>query len=337
MYDEERKYETAKPLSEAERASIWEMSSGLQAADNLKTSDYCDSVGEKYITGEYTSDEAVKDLENHYQGEKSRQKEAEIVTARIVKLVESRKGTAFRLEPQTLLVIHKRLFAGQLEQESWEGKWRTENISKPEPVLGGRSAKYADAGEILYYLENDLGEERKYRYKRSFDRADIKHLSTFVTKIWETHPFREGNTRTTAVFAQLYLNSLGFKVDNSLFAENGKWFRDALVRASYTEMSEGIENDDSFLCMFFENLLCGANHDLPNIDLNRHGIRVNEDIPYRTPDEYKKEKAVKQVRVPNERPRTEPLRVASDVKRVSAAPKKTTLKEDLQRFHNHLT
>ena len=163
MYDEERKYETAKPLSEAERASIWEMSSGLQAADNLKTSDYCDSVGEKYITGEYTSDEAVEDLENHYQGEKSRQKEADIVTARIVKLVESRKGTAFRLEPQTLLVIHKRLFAGQLEQESWEGKWRTENISKPEPVLGGRSDKYADADEILDSLENDLGEERKYR------------------------------------------------------------------------------------------------------------------------------------------------------------------------------
>ena len=42
-------------------------------------------------------------------------------------------------------------------------------------------------------------------------------------------------------------------------------------------------------------------------------------------------------RVPDRKPRTEPLRVTNDVKRVSAAPKKTTLKEDLQRFRKHRT
>ena len=31
------------------------------------------------------------------------------------------------------------------------------------------------------------------------------------------YPFREGNTRTTALFIEKYLESLGYDVDNSMF------------------------------------------------------------------------------------------------------------------------
>ena len=61
----------------------------------------------------------------------------------------------------------------------------------------------------------------------------VEHIVQFVAKLWQIHPFREGNTRTTAVFAILYLRSLGFAVMNDLFANHSWYFRNALVRANY--------------------------------------------------------------------------------------------------------
>ena len=80
--------------------------------------------------------------------------------------------------------------------------------------------------------------------------------------LWQNHPFREGNTRTTAVFVIKYLRSIGFKVDNDLFADNSWYFRNALVRANYRNPSKGIEPNKSFLIRFFRNLMLGEHHEL---------------------------------------------------------------------------
>ena len=82
--------------------------------------------------------------------------------------------------------------------------------------------------------------------------------------LWQNHPFREGNTRTTAVFVIKYLRSIGFKVDNDLFADNSWYFRNALVRANYRNPSKGIEPNKSFLIRFFRNLLLCEHHELKN-------------------------------------------------------------------------
>ena len=82
--------------------------------------------------------------------------------------------------------------------------------------------------------------------------------------LWQNHPFREGNTRTTAVFVIKYLRSIGFKVDNDLFADNSWYFRNALVRANYRNPSKGIEPNKSFLIRFFRNLMLGEHHELKN-------------------------------------------------------------------------
>ena len=82
--------------------------------------------------------------------------------------------------------------------------------------------------------------------------------------LWQNHPFREGNTRTTAVFIIKYLRSIGFKVDNDLFADNSWYFRNALVRANYRNPSKGIEPNKSFLIRFFRNLMLGEHHELKN-------------------------------------------------------------------------
>lgn len=92
----------------------------------------------------------------------------------------------------------------------------------------------------------------------------ISHVVDFVTLLWQNHPFREGNTRTTAVFVIKYLRSCGFKVNNELFADNSWYFRNALVRANYRNPKKSIQPDKSFLVKFFRNLLLGENNELKN-------------------------------------------------------------------------
>ena len=65
------------------------------------------------------------------------------------------------------------------------------------------------------------------------ERHAIAHcVFDFIAGIWQIHPFREGNTRTTAVFAILYLRQLGFDVDNTPFATHAQYFRAALALSS---------------------------------------------------------------------------------------------------------
>lgn len=82
------------------------------------------------------------------------------------------------------------------------------------------------------------------------------------------HVFGEGNTRTTAVFFIKYLRTLGFTVENDMFAEHSWYFRNALVRANYNDLKNGIYETTEFLELFLRNLLLGENHELKNRDLH---------------------------------------------------------------------
>jgi hypothetical protein len=96
------------------------------------------------------------------------------------------------------------------------------------------------------------------------DENKIKHICRFVSGLWQIHPFREGNTRTTAVFTIQYLRSIGYKVNNDMFADYSWYFRNALVRANYKNPTLDIDYDYSFLEKFFQNLLMGTHHELKN-------------------------------------------------------------------------
>ena len=78
----------------------------------------------------------------------------------------------------------------------------------------------------------------------------VAHIAKFVSGIWQIHPFGEGNTRTTTVFTIKYLRSIGFDVNNDLFADKSWFFRNALVRANYRNVRKGVEPDMSFLILF---------------------------------------------------------------------------------------
>ena len=99
----------------------------------------------------------------------------------------------------------------------------------------------------------------------------IHHLAVFVSRLWQIHIFGEGNTRTTAVFFIKYLRTLGFSATNHIFAEHAWYFRNALVRANYTNLQKGIYETTEYLEVFLRNLLLNEEYKLSNRDLHISG------------------------------------------------------------------
>ena len=176
---------------------------------------------------------------------------------------------SFRFSPIYLKTIHKKLFSGAFPEalERYVGVFRDCNLTKEEPILHGKSVIYADYSSIEDFLEYDFNIESNKSYK-NLDKLDfVKNISKFTSSIWQIHPFREGNTRTTALFIEKYLVSLGYNVDNTLFKDKSIYFRNALVRSNYFNNYLNIKEDNSFLIKFYENLLLGKNNNLHSKDL----------------------------------------------------------------------
>ncbi|MBQ8822787.1 MAG: cell filamentation protein, partial [Lachnospiraceae bacterium] len=93
----------------------------------------------------------------------------------------------------------------------------------------------------------------------------------FISGLWQIHIFGEGNTRTTAVFFIKYLRTLGFDVQNDIFAENAWYFRNALVRANYNNLKKGVHETTEYLELFLRNLLLEEDNELKNREMHISG------------------------------------------------------------------
>jgi len=118
-------------------------------------------------------------------------------------------------------------------------------------------------------LEYDFEQEKKFSYKGLSPQEAIEHIAYFISYLWQIHVFGEGNTRTTAIFLIKYLRKLGFKeVNNDLFAENSWYFRNALVRTNYEDLSKDIHKTEKYLVQFLLNLLRNERHSLKNREMH---------------------------------------------------------------------
>lgn len=269
LFREEIEYKELQPNSDLQkRKEYWEIAKGLQKTDGLATSPYLEKIIKETVEGKYDTETANKKIKEYYANvapgsPEYESKEADKVAGRITMVLEN---SAFKFSPITLKTIHRELFQGVLD-ESWVGDWRKVNISKGESVLDGKSVIYGQWSDILEQLKYDFDEEANNRYVLPFTSAQIKSFAKFTSAIWQTYPFREGNTRTIATFLIMYLRNMGVPANNDYFKEYSEYFRDALVRSNYSELSKGIHPDFSYLEMFFENVLLEINHDLHLQDL----------------------------------------------------------------------
>lgn len=248
-----------------EKTYAWATAIGLQQVDGLTPSKYLFETAKRNIDGEISVAEATSIIDSYYESktdrsgnDNERTEEADKVSSRIAQILSEK---SFNFSPSYLIALHGRLFAGIFK---FAGKIRDYDISKKEWVLDGDSVMYGAAFELKAALDYDFEQERHFSYKNLTLEETVKHITFFVSRLWQIHAFGEGNTRTTAVFTIKYLRSLGFNADNELFAENSWYFRNALVRANYNNLQKGIHENSEFLEKFFRNLLLGEHNELKN-------------------------------------------------------------------------
>ena len=250
--------------AQRERAEAWRVAIGLQAVDGLKTSEYLQQTARKNIEGEITIDEARELVKQYYVSKTTHdeddadKEEADRVSGNIAKLLQT---DAFTYSVAGLTAIHRAIFEGVFKHA---GRFRDYDISKKEWVLQWDSVLYGRWQDLKMTIEYDLEQERQFDYTGLDKGQMIEHLARFVAGLWQIHPFGEGNTRTTAVFAIKYLRYLGFSVNNDLFERHSWYFRNALVRANYRNVVKGVEREPVFLIRFFRNLLLGEDNTLKN-------------------------------------------------------------------------
>ena len=248
-----------------EKTYAWTTAIGLQQVDGLTPSKYLFETAKRNIDGEISVAEATSIIDSYYESktdrsgnDNERTEEADKVSSRIAQILSEK---SFNFSPSYLIALHGRLFAGIFK---FAGKIWDYDISKKEWVLDGDSVMYGAAFELKAALDYDFEQERHFSYKNLTLEEIVKHITFFVSRLWQIHAFGEGNTRTTAVFTIKYLRSLGFNADNELFAENSWYFRNALVRANYNNLQKGIHENPEFLEKFFRNLLLGEHNELKN-------------------------------------------------------------------------
>jgi fido (protein-threonine AMPylation protein) len=241
--------------SQKESAENWKTAIGLQAVDGLQPSAYLIDVAKRNIEGEITLDETRKLIDSYYQSKTVRtpkdedEEEADKVSANIAKILASK---TFAFNTNGYVSLHRRIFEGVFKHA---GEIRQYDISKKEWVLEGDSVNYLNWEDLRRALDWDIEQEKNFSYKGLTDDEKIEHIAKFVSGIWQIHAFREGNTRTTAIFTIQYLRSLGYEVNNEMFAKHSWYFRNALVRANYRNIQKGIDYSPIYLVRFFRNLL----------------------------------------------------------------------------------
>ena len=274
--------------SQKESAENWKTAIGLQAVDGLQPSAYLIDVAKRNIEGEISIDETRKLIDSYYQSKTVRtpkdedEEEADKVSANIAKILASK---TFAFNTNGYVSLHRRIFEGVFKHA---GEIRQYDISKKEWVLEGDSINYLNWEDLRRALDWDIEQEKNFSYKDLTDDEKIEHIAKFISGIWQIHAFREGNTRTTAIFTIQYLRSLGYEVNNEMFAKHSWYFRNALVRANYRNIQKGIDYSPIYLVRFFRNLL-----------LKDGWVLKNRYLHIRPTDDWKEQPRISTPQVPH--------------------------------------
>ena len=250
--------------SKREAAYAWSTAIGLQAVDGLKPSQYLLDVAKRNIEGDITIDEVREMLDSYYSSKAKRtpdvdeSAECDKASANIKKILST---NTFAFNTNGFIATHRRIFEGVFKHA---GELRRYDITKKEWVLRGDTVSYLNWEDLRRAIDFDIQQEKDFSYRGLSEEEKVRHIAHFISGLWQIHPFREGNTRTTAVFAIQYLRSMGYEVTNNLFKDYSWYFRNALVRANYKNVRLGINYDFNYLELFFRNLLLNEHNELKN-------------------------------------------------------------------------
>lgn len=256
---------------------------GLQAVDGLTTSAAFDEPAQRYVEGEISAVQLRDIVDDYYDQRVGRavdrhSEEADRVSSRICDLLDS---NGFTLSVASLQTIHERLFRGLMEDSCYEKHFRDYNFSKREFVLARESVEYGDYETLEEELAAALAGFEPAPYRADDIAPYVSSVAALITKLWQVHPFAEGNTRTIAVFLQKLLRSHGFgDITNEAFEQHSLNFRNALVRACYRNVPLGVTPDPTFINTFVACLLRNEPFPYRNRDMAAAELfRAKEMIP----------------------------------------------------------
>ncbi len=136
------------------------------------------------------------------------------------KLIDVNSAFLIDYDDKLFRSIHKHIFSDIYE---WAGQYRTTPIYKEEVVIPGLSLEYTEPAKIQEQLKRKLEDLNNTKWKDlSLDELSLQFAKKLAA-VWRVHPFRDGNTRTTLAFADMYSRANGFPL-------NMEYLLDKLVR-----------------------------------------------------------------------------------------------------------
>ena len=173
----------------------------------------------------YNDVDVLKNLGGIKNAEELRKAEGDI-TKYTMATVYAQNFTKFNTA--AIREIHRIIFDSLYE---WAGDFRTISVAKREDILGGDTVRYAHPKQIKKELDETSKEIAKL--KKTENKKDLVFKLVRITaKLWQTHPFRDGNTRTIISFAVLLAEHLGIEINHTLFENHASYVRNSLVWAS---------------------------------------------------------------------------------------------------------
>lgn len=192
----------------------------------------------------------------------------QLMASRIDKIL---KTDEFMFDINFLKALHKYLFTDLLDNC---GEFRHINLIRSESVLDGQTVTYSNYFNIEKYLSYDMSQEFLTNYQGLSPDEFIKKICLLNIKLWLTHPFRDGNTRTISVFIRLLFNKLGYKFDNDEFRKYFSFYRNALVLATYSTSKTSPKEE--YLELFFKHILFDQNISLDDIEFTYNNSNVKK-------------------------------------------------------------
>jgi len=135
----------------------------------------------------------------------------------------------------------------------WAGEFRTVNIFKPEPILGGKATiEYCNHQDIKPELDRELDSFSSVNFLALAPDRQAEVFAGHLARIWKIHPFREGNTRTAVLYSLQFADSQGIRIRTQPFFSGSQFLRGALVAASayYSDPRIGDKSRPEYLVRF---------------------------------------------------------------------------------------
>lgn len=259
-------YLKSNNTQEREYCLYWLTAFGIQSVVDLKPSDDLFPIISRHIEGEIDIKRTKQEIHRFYDHSKQgsgdhhihRGEEADLVSSRIVEIFLSKD---FDLSVQGFSNVHRQMFHGIYHHS---GQWRERPFSKKEWVLGNSSVLYPDASLIEDFLNHLFEQEKSIDYSRLSEKHKLMSYSIFISKLFMINAFQYANSRAAFVYGIKYLLTQGYHLRNATFAKEAWYFRNAIIRAFYTNMHQGIYPTTTFMEMFLGNLLNDEDNELRN-------------------------------------------------------------------------